>query len=75
MNCEKYKKKFYIGIGLIIIMALMKPLSGELIDVLGIEFFIIIAMILQIIGLYLGLPYVTCISEYNKRGKPPFQKS
>lgn len=72
MNCEKYKKKFYIGIGLIIIMALMKPLSGELIDVLGIEFFIIIAMILSIIGLYLGLPYVTCISEYNKRGKPPF---
>lgn len=75
MSCDKYKNKFYVGIGIILLMVLMKPISQyiiNLVELMGIEIFIIISIVLSITGLYLGLPYVTCLSNNNKRGKPPF---
>lgn len=73
-SCNVYKKKFLIGCSLVFLGALMKPISENIIDlrvILTPGWFITIAIIVIFVGIYLMLPYVRCLSDYNKIGKPP----
>lgn len=70
MDCNKLKKKAIIGMFLYSYF-----LIGRIIDFsyyIGSSQDIALAIFIGILGMYLMLPYVTCLSEKNKRGKPPF---
>lgn len=70
-NCDKYKKRAIVGLILIFLLGL----STNIIDFNYYFSDIVIMLIIPFIGffgLYLALPYIRCISDYNKISKPPF---
>ena len=74
-NCDKLKKRFYLGILMIFSIGLLKVIAQNfigIIDILGKGLSITFVLVLGIWGLYLALPYVTCISNNNTRGKPRY---
>ena len=74
MSCDNYKKNFIIGISLIILMVFIKPITLHIVDIvelIGIGLSLFLVFFLCFFGLYLMLPYLRCISESNKRNKPP----
>lgn len=71
-DCNKYKKKAYIGFFLFFYF-----LIGRVIDFseyIGLQMDLILAFIFMILGLYLVTPYMDCLNDYNDRHKPPFEK-
>jgi hypothetical protein len=73
-DCDKFKKKFYLGMLIIFIMGLLKFIDSNLIniiDILGRGLFIGLVMVLLVSGLYLSSDYLKCITNNNKIGKPP----
>ena len=66
-DCDKYKKKFYVGCFVIFLMVLLKVIDQHTINTVGLGIIIVIVLVLFILGLYLALPYVKCLSDNNKR--------
>ena len=67
MDCEIYKKKAILGVILLVSIIFIPNFHGILFWITPIG-----AFILGIYGLILLLPYIKCLSENNKKLKPPF---
>jgi hypothetical protein len=70
-NCDKYKKKALVGFVLLIFdVFIIRIIDLEL--CFPLEIIIPIFIFIGFFGLYLGLPYLRCLTDNNKIGKPPF---
>ncbi len=70
-DCEKLKKRFYIGLILIFMSGFLKVINMNffnIIDILGVGVFIGLGVFLGVLGLYFALPYVRCISNNKNLG-------
>lgn len=71
-DCDKYKKKAYIGFLLFVLLLSFRVINFE--KYFELTTIIISILVLGIFGLYLSMPYIQCINDYNNRHKPPFEK-
>ncbi len=69
MECDKYKTSAIIGAILFLIIGLLKLINRSYIDT---TIAIVLVLFFGILGLYLLLPYIVCITDYNNKHKPPF---
>jgi len=71
-DCDKHKKKAYLGFLLFVILLSVKIINFE--EYFGLTTVIVLMLIFSILGLYLAMPYIGCLTDYNNRHKPPFEK-
>lgn len=72
MECDKYKFKALIG--LIILSFFIWEKIFNFVDVDSLLVIVITGLIIFIIGMTLIRDYLECLTDYNRRHKPPFQK-
>jgi len=65
-------KKAYIGFLLFILLLSVRVINFE--KYFELTTIIILILVLSILGLYLSMPYIKCLNDYNDRHKPPFEK-
>jgi len=70
-DCKKYKTKAVLG-GVIFSFFLWERIFN-FIDTDNFLILSIISLVIGIIALYLSLPYIRCLQDYNDKHKPPFQ--
>ena len=69
-DCEKLKKRFYIGVILAFFMGFIKVIDESIMkvpDLVSFEIFLVIIILLFVLCLYLCMPYIMCISNYNNK--------
>lgn len=67
--CDKFIKKALVGCTIFSYFIFGRFIDSSIINA---NLDILISIVVFILGMYFILPYINCLTNYNKRGKPPF---
>lgn len=70
-DCDKYRRKAIVGLILIVSLFILPLIIKRYFDS---SWFILIIPIVGVVSIFLYTPYIKCLSNNNKKLKPPFGK-